>query len=156
MKKWLLSFFAIAPLSLAHAQFFGGYADGVTSLPTGRNSPIGPALRMVYDDFTFDIAGDIISFEMIGLNNTGLPVAMYYEIRSGVSAGNGGTLLFSGTTPSAVQGALPLDGSFGTPPTGTGQYGWYDAGLPVGSPIHLDPGTYWVGLRHWNSSAALT
>ena len=146
MKKWLFSLLTIASLGTAQAQFFGGYADGVTNMPTGNNSPIGPPLRMVYDDFTFDIAGDIISFEMIGLNNTGSPVAMYYEIRSGVSAGNGGTLLFSGNTQGATQGALPLDGSLGTPPPGPGQYGWYDGGLPVGSPIHLDPGTYWVGL----------
>ncbi|MGH9801864.1 MAG: hypothetical protein ACRD82_15995, partial [Blastocatellia bacterium] len=89
----------------------------MTSVPTGKNV-IGPALRMVYDDFTFDLAGNIVRFEMIGRINTGSPVAMHYEVRSGMSAGNGGSLLLSDTTPSAVVGPLPLDGSFGTPPSG--------------------------------------
>lgn len=127
--------------------FFGGYADGITSLPTGRNS-IGPALRMVYDDFTFLLPGTITGFEIIGRNYTGNPVGMYYEIRTGVSEGNGGTLLFSGLSFSAAAGYLPLDGSLGTPPPPTGapggDYMWYDSG--PSAPINLNPGTYWIGL----------
>jgi hypothetical protein len=146
-------FVALASISLlaltAQAQFhgspgfFGGYADGLTSLPTGRNT-LGPQLRMVYDDFSFFVPGSITGFEIIGRDNTGSPVGMYYEIRSGVSEGNGGTLLFSGFTPSAAAGDLPLSGSFGTPPPGTGNYRWYDAG--PSTPIQLEPGTYWIGL----------
>jgi hypothetical protein len=145
MKKCLLVLAALTVLSSAPAQFFGGYADGVTSVPTGKNT-IGPALRMVYDDFTFDQPGNIIAFEMVGLHNTGSPVGMYYEIRSGVSAGNGGTLLYFGDNLSAVGGFLPLDGSYGTPPAGPVGfgYGWYDSG-PT-STIHLGAGTYWIGM----------
>jgi hypothetical protein len=123
--------------------FFGGYADGVTSVPTGKNT-FGPALRMAYDDFTFYLAGTITGFEIIGRDNTGSPVGMYYEIRTGVTEGNGGTLLYSGNTPSAAAGDLPLNGSLGTPPSGTGNYRWYDGGLTT--PIQLPPGTYWIGL----------
>src|SRR5437762_14149172 len=117
MKKLFFLLLVPAFLPAARGQFFGGYADGVTSLPTGKNT-IGPALRMVYDDFTFDLPGNIIAFEMIGLNFTGSAVGMYSEIRTGVSEGNGGTLVYSGVNLSAVGGFLPLDGSFGTPPPG--------------------------------------
>lgn len=140
------SLIGVIAASSAHAQFFGGYADGITSVPTGYNNPIGPALRIVYDDFTFDVAGNITQFEMIGLNNTGSPVGMYYEIRTGMSAGNPGTLLFSGLNLSATAGALPLDGSAGTPPAGSGQYIWYDSGPTNFPSLHLEAGTYWIGM----------
>jgi hypothetical protein len=149
MKRTFLLLLASAAVVSSQAQFhgspgfFGGYADGLTSVPTGRNT-LGPQLRIAYDDFTFQLPGNIVGFEMIGRDNTGAPVAMYYEIRSGMSPGNGGTLLFSGTSPSAAAGDLPLDGSLGTPPPGTGNYRWYDAGPTT--PIHLEPGNYWIGL----------
>ncbi|HRI12179.1 MAG TPA: PEP-CTERM sorting domain-containing protein [Verrucomicrobiota bacterium] len=149
MKRIILSGLTAAGVFSCQAQFtgapgfFGGYADGVGSVPTGNNT-IGPALRIVYDDFTFDLSGKIVGFEMVGRDNTGAPVGMYYEIRTGMSEGNGGTLLFSGTTLSAVAGDLPLNGDYGTPPPGTGNYRWYDSG--PSSPIQLDPGTYWIGL----------
>jgi hypothetical protein len=149
MKRSVLVLAACAAALPALAQlngspgFFGGYADGASSLPTGKNT-FGPALRMVYDDFTFYVPGKIVGFEMVGRDNTGSPVAMYYEVRTGMSEGNGGALLFSGTTPSAAAGDLPLNGAFGAPPPGTGNYRWYDAGPTT--PISLDAGTYWIGL----------
>lgn len=135
----------VAFLATAHAQFFGGLSDGLTSVPTGSNA-IGPALRIVYDDFTFDLAGDIQDFSILGLDNTGSPVAMYFEIRTGMSPGNGGTLLFSGTTVGATTVPRPTDGSFGTPPPGPGVYTEYFGGFSGGSPFHLEAGTYWIGL----------
>jgi len=148
MKRLLLASMVLSVVASGHAQFFGGYADGLSSVPTGKNT-FGPALRMVYDDFTFDLPGNIIQFRMIGLNNTIAPVGMQWEIRTGVSAGNGGTLLVSGYALNGTFGPLPLDGSAGTPPPGTppagiGAYGYYDSGPSI--PIHLDPGTYWIGL----------
>lgn len=154
MKKSLLIVIAWGVVQTAHAQFFGGYGDGLSSLATGKNV-IGPALRIVYDDFTFDLAGDITSFDLVGLNNTGSPVAMYYEIRTGMSPGNGGTLLFSGTTSGATISPLPTDGSFGTPPSGSGQYVRYTGGFPGGSPLHLGAGTYWIGLAPLQSFGSL-
>jgi hypothetical protein len=153
MKKFFAALITFALLETAHAQFFGGYADGVTSMPTGKNV-IGPALRIVYDDFTFDLAGDIGSFGIVGLNNTGSPVAIYYEIRSGVSEGNAGTLLFSGTSTGATISPLPLDGSLGTPPPGSGPYALYEGGFPGGTFLHLDAGTYWIGLAPLESFGA--
>src|ERR1041384_8034605 len=146
MKKLPVLIVAVMLQNSAHSQFFGGYADGVTLVPTGYNSPIGPPLRVVYDDFTFDLAGDIGAFGMVGRNNTGSPVAIYYEIRTGMSAGNGGTLLTNGFSTGATTSPLPEDGSFGTPPPGPGQYYLYEGGFPGGTFIHLNPGTYWIGL----------
>src|SRR4051812_24157957 len=144
MKKMLLCLIAFGLVHAAQAQFFGGYADGVTAVPTGDNA-FGTFVRLVYDDFTFDVAGDINTFSIIGMNNTGLPGAMYYEIRTGVSEGNGGNLLFSGITPNAIIVPLPVNGSAGTPPAGaTGEYSRYIAGPSVA--LHLAAGTYWVGL----------
>ena len=146
MKRTLICLSIFATLSTAHAQFFGGYADGVTSFPTfTRNG----STQIVYDDFTFDVAGDIDSFALIGMSNLdlGSTAAIYYEIRSGVSSGNGGVLLFSGFFPGVVFSALPTDGSFGTPPAGaTGTYGVLSAGVGAASAIHLAAGTYWIGL----------
>ena len=146
MKKLLALLVVLSFQASAQAQFFGGYADGVNIVPTGRNAPIGPPLRMAYDDFTFGIAGDINGFGIVGRNNTGLPVAIYWEIRTGMSAGNPGTLISSGTSPSAVLSPLPENNpaSFGTPPAGPGQYALYQGG-PLTN-IHLDAGTYWIGL----------
>lgn len=143
MKKLLSCLFVLVTLHASRAQFFGGYADGVTSVMTGINT-FGPSFRMVYDDFTFDLPGNIIQLQMVGRNNTIAPVGMQWEIRTGVSAGNGGTLLVSGFALNGTFSPLPLDGSFGTPPAGTGQYGYFDSGPSV--PIHLEPGTYWIGL----------
>jgi hypothetical protein len=145
MKKILFLLLLPAFLPAARGQFFGGYADGVTSVPTGRNT-IGPASRMVYDDFTFFLPGDIDSFSLLGRDNTGSPVAIAYEIRTGVSPGNGGTLLFSGFSTGATTVPRPTDGSFGTPPPGSGQYVEYIGGFPGGTVLHLNAGTYWIGL----------
>jgi hypothetical protein len=145
MKRLLFYLAGLALVANAHAQFFGGYGDGVTSLPTGDNT-IGTPLRIIYDDFTFDIAGDIMGFDLVGLDNTGSPVRMYYEIRTGMSPGNAGTLVASGTTTGATISALPTNGSFGTPPPGSGTYARYEGGFPGGSELHLAAGTYWIGL----------
>lgn len=147
MKKILLAALAFFFCSTSiQAQFFGGYADGETSVPTHYNTIGGLVKKMVYDDFRFDLAGDIVGFEMIGNNFTGSPVGMYYEIRTDMNDGDGGTLLYSGYNLSAVMGFLPVGSAFGTPPAGpTGYgYGWYDSG--PASTIHLDPGTYWIGM----------
>lgn len=145
MKKFFVVIVTFALLETAHAQFFGGFSDGLTSVPTG-NQVIGPPFRIVFDDFTFDLPGDITDFSILGLDHTGSPVAMYYEIRTGMSAGNAGTLVTSGTTTGATSVPRPTDGSFGTPPPGSGQYIEYFGGFPGGSPLHVAAGTYWIGL----------
>lgn len=138
------SLLAVIVCLAAHgqAQWFGGYADGVGSLATGVNT-FGPAHRMVYDNFTFDLPGNIIQFRMIGLNNTIGPVGMRWEIRTGVSAGNGGNLVVSGYALTGTSGDLPGVG-YGTPPPGPGRYQYFDSGPSV--PIALGAGSYWLGL----------
>lgn len=145
MKKILFSSLALAFfLPQAQAQFFGGYPDGVSSVPTHYNN-INNTLKMVYDDFTFDLPGDIFQFQMYGRNNTGSPVGMYVEIRSGMSEGDGGTLVYSGINFFALFGALPGDGSMGVPPPGSGEFDWFYSSTAYPG-IHLEAGTYWLGL----------
>lgn len=141
MKKCLYSLATLTLLSSAHAQFFGGWADGVTSMPTSKTASL---TRLAYDDFTFDLAGSINGFGIVGRNNTGSPVAIYWEIRTGMSAGNGGTLLFSGTSPGATISPLAENSIFGTPPSGPGQFALYE-GAPL-VPFSVPAGTYWLGL----------
>ena len=61
------------------------------------------------------------------------PGQAYWEIRSGVSEGNGGTLLFSGTGTDIVT------------PTGRSGFGFTEFNnLVSGLNINLGPGTYWM------------
>jgi PEP-CTERM motif-containing protein len=68
-----------------------------------------------------------------------------YEIRSGMSAGNGGSLLYSGTGVSAS-----------VVPTGRSGFGFSEFSLAVdGLSLDLGPGTYWLMVRpvngdHWS------
>lgn len=50
---------------------------------------------------------------------------------------------------------LPTNGSFGTPPPGGGQYVLYEGGFPGGTTLHLEPGTYWIGLAPLQSFGTL-
>ncbi|HXE54958.1 MAG TPA: hypothetical protein VN541_18195 [Tepidisphaeraceae bacterium] len=74
--------------------------------------------------------------------NSPVSAQAYYEIRTGVSAGNGGSLLFSGTAPATSDaGAM------------TGGYQDYLFTASPASPITLAPGTYWLALAPIDSGA---
>lgn len=168
MRKWLIVVIGLASVSLAEAQFFGGYANGGSGIRVQKGTSGFPPLQIVYDDFTFDVAGDITRLGMVGADYTSLAYGLYWEIRTGVSIeaggtpwpyglGNttGGTLLFSGTLSWPTITPLALDGSAGTPPRLSDYFHPYSlvqGVFPTGSPLHLEAGTYWIGMATVASS----
>ena len=68
------------------------------------------------------------------------PTSAYWEIRQGVSEGNGGTLIASGTTNSPV-----------FTPTGRSGFGYTEDTVEVtGLDLVLPPGTYWMTVTPEN------
>ena len=125
--------FAVAS-SFAQVLFFGGNADGVDGLSSEENTIV--AQSMTYDNFTVGGAGWNISsmggifYGTMGFNFNSARM----EIRQGVSAGNGGTLvateLFSVTS-------TDIGDAFG--------FNTLDVNGSV-TPLTLAPGNYWVGI----------
>ena len=90
----------------------------------------------IYDDFT--VATPLLITRLFTNNSMNYTAAgAYYEIRSGVSAGNGGTLLTSGTV-------VPTQ-------TLTGRtfqfYPEYTIAATLTVPFALGPGTYFMSVR---------
>jgi hypothetical protein len=72
------------------------------------------------------------------------PTSAYWEIRQGMSEGNGGTLVASGTTNSPV-----------VTPTGRSDFGYTEFTVEVtGLNLVLAPGTYWLTVTPENLQAA--
>ncbi len=72
------------------------------------------------------------------------PTSAYWEIRTGVSAGNGGTLIASGTMLSPLVTA-----------TGRSGFGFNESTVEVtGLNIVLNPGTYWFTVTPQNPGAS--
>lgn len=92
----------------------------------------------VYDDFVVPAGGwTVNSVWTNNLFTSGVTVyGATYEIRSGVSAGDGGTVVASGTTD-----------SFALTGTGRGTGGYTEYQLLIsGLNISLNPGTYWLSV----------
>src|SRR5207237_1075157 len=88
---------SLAGPSRAQLLWYNGDFDGNNGLANERNTSV--TFAAVYDDFIVPI-GDTWNVTGLFSNDlSSIPVAVSadYEIRSGVSTGNGGTLLFSGT-----------------------------------------------------------
>jgi hypothetical protein len=116
---------------------YNGDFNGNNALANGISfdTVIYPAA--VYDDFIVP-NGAVWSVNTVWSNNlmnvTGITQA-YWEIRSGVSAGDGGTLVASGTGP-ATQTA-----------TGRSGFTFDEYTIQVtGLNVELDPGTYWLSV----------
>jgi hypothetical protein len=93
---------------------------------------------MIFDDFNVtDPAGWVIQrvWSIDAIFGSDAVTQAHWEIRSGVSAGNGGTLIASGTT-AATQTAVGRMGIIGP------MYTIEVDGLNV----HLGPGTYWLAV----------
>jgi len=136
--------------------FYGGDADGRNRLESSANPELVP-ISIVFDDFQVAQATTVTglwgnyssggsSFAGFGFD-AGDVLDAYFEIRSGVSEGNGGTL--------EKFGKLKLTAS------ATGRY--FDSNpelrlagdLAVEDQFLLGSGTYWIGLAPANSSALL-
>jgi hypothetical protein len=114
--------------------WYNGDFNDVNGLANGINISFTQAA--VYDDFIVPSGGWTIN--TVWSNNlmdvTGITSASW-EIRSGVSAGNGGTLEASGTD-AATQIA-----------TGRSGFGYNEYTIQVaGLSVNLGPGTYWLNV----------
>jgi hypothetical protein len=92
---FLLGLIGLAAASQASPViFYGGDFDGVSDL----SAQVGDIDSRVYDNFTLasttTLDGVFGNFTDASSGNSS---SVYWEIRSGITAGNGGTLLFSGT-----------------------------------------------------------
>lgn len=111
--------------------WYNGDFDNINGLSNEQNTSISQA--NVYDDFI--IAGTTWDIHTVWSNNLMdfAATSAYWEIRSGVSAGNGGTLIASGTDAATE--------------TATGRSGFGDSEYTIsvtGLNVVLGPGTYWL------------
>ncbi len=148
MKKFaLLCLFALLSFArLANAQcdgdclFYGGDFDpnnpNANALANENDAIVGGATygAATYQNFVVDRDVDIVG--MFSNNLSGLnPATGYWEIRSGVSEGNGGTLLADGTA--AMEQS----------PTGRSGLGLTEYHDQIGNiSVTLPPGTYWFAI----------
>ena len=139
----LVAFVALSGATLlASAQsstlFYGGdpnVGDGIYSAKGGRDADRDKGNSVVYDDFALGAASSVQGlFGNFQVDPNATITGLYYEIRQGVSAGKGGTLLFSGTLAATV--------------SDTGLYQndevYRISGAPTG--VILAAGTYFLGL----------
>ncbi len=132
---------------------FNGEATG-NGLANEQDTSLGSGeYARVYDDFnvTDPNGWDIGSVFSNNLENTNVTAATF-EIRSGVSAGNGGTIVASGMTVTPEVTA-----------TGRSGFGFTEFMIQISDlNIHLAPGTYWLNVtpvgdltgRSFNSTTA--
>ena len=118
--------------------WYNGDFDGVNGLANERNTSLGNGqFASVYDDFIVPAGPgwNVTSVFSDNLANTNITGATW-EIRQGISAGNGGTLIASGTTVTPV-----------VTPTGRSGFGFTEFMVEVtGLSVHLPPGTYWLNV----------
>ncbi|HEY3745015.1 MAG TPA: dockerin type I domain-containing protein [Gemmatimonadaceae bacterium] len=120
----------------AGALWYNGDFDGTDGLANEQDT-FAPGYAHVYDDFnvTDDAGWDVSSVYSNDLISTTVTGATW-EIRQGVSAGNGGTVVASGmtSTPSVT-------------PTGRDAFGFTEYMVEVsGLGVHLAPGTYFLNV----------
>jgi len=134
MKKVIFALAAAGLASAANAQFYGGDFDGVNGLSSEKNTAVGDAYT--YDNFNWGggpVATVFGNFLQTGLNQI---AGGEWEIRSGVSNGNGGAVVLSGS--SVISWAFK----------GAGGFGLQEWTLTMnGGNQNLAAGTYWVGVR---------
>ena len=155
MKKFILIIilmvitFGVATSSFAVTLWYNGDTNQVNGVANEINSIVSQA--NVYDDFIVSPEGWIIdtlwSNNLMGFTTN----QAYWEIRSGVSSGNGGTVIASGTNSAARTS------------TGRSSFGWNEYTIMVsGLNISLPAGTYWLTVapigsgsgRSFNSTTA--
>jgi PEP-CTERM motif len=129
--------------------WYNGDFNGVNGLANERNTIVSQAA--VYEDFNVTSNITVTGLFSDNLLNTTVTGADW-EIRSGISEGNGGTLIASGTTNAPV---VTLTGRSG--------FGFLEYMVQVnGLGVNLAPGHYWMnvtpigngGNRSFNSTTS--
>ena len=124
------------PTPMGDALWYNGDFDGVDGL-TNEQDTFAPGFAHVYDDFNVNDGGgwdvtSVFSDDLISTTVTGAT----WEIRQGITSGNGGTLIASGTTMTP-----------NVTPTGRSGFGFTEFMVEVtGLDVHLDPGTYHLNV----------
>ena len=121
----------------AQTVFYGGDWDRLGNL-TAQIHSSGMLDSVIYDDFTLTSMSDINGIFANFLDDSGTSTSnkLYWEIRSGMSTGNGGTIVHAGTVSNATV-------------TETGRFNFttperkYES---VVSTFSLGPGTYFLGV----------
>lgn len=144
MKQWALGMVGAAMLAAslpatASAQlWYNGNFNTVDALISEGDAP-----AMVYDNFLVGGSGWTISSLFGEFLTDFTNIVANYEIRSGITTGNGGSLLFSGTDVAAT-----------TSLTGRSGFGFTESRVTVsGLSIFLAPGSYWLGVAVGGTSA---
>ena len=122
----------------AGALWYNGDFNGVNGLANERDTSLGAGqFAQVFDDFHVpDEAGwDVHSVFSNNLENTNVTGATW-EIRQGITEGNGGTLVASGMTMTP-----------NVTPTGRDGFGFLEFMVEVtGLDVHLGPGDYFLNV----------
>jgi hypothetical protein len=117
--------------------WYNGDFDGIDGLTNEDNTSLGSGqFAHIYDDFIVTDAGGwhLTALFSDNLENTNITSATW-EIRQGMSAGNGGTLVASGSGTPIVTA------------TGRSGFGFTEFQVLVdGLDITLAPGTYWLNV----------
>jgi len=124
------------PTPPAGALWYNGDFNDVDGL-TNEQDTFAPGFSHIYDDFNVpDEAGwDVDSVFSNNLASTTI-IGASWEIRQGITSGNGGTLIASGTTTTPV-----------VTPTGRSGFGFTEFMVEVtGLTVHLNPGTYHLNV----------
>jgi hypothetical protein len=128
---------AVTSSARADALWYNGDFNGRSGLSQERNTSVKDG--RTYDDFNVTGPGwNISSVWSNDLVNTDVILrshSAHWEIRSGVSAGNGGSLIASGDSPATLT------------PTGRSGFGLTEYTVEVsGLSVTLTPGTYWLSV----------
>ncbi len=124
------------PTPMGDALWYNGDFDGIDGLNNQQDASTGDFYH-IYDDFNVNDSGgwDVRSVFSDNLTVTTVTGATW-EIRQGITSGNGGTLIASGTTMTPVVTA-----------TGRSGFGFTEFMVEVtGLSVHLDPGTYHLNV----------
>ncbi|MBS1834762.1 MAG: hypothetical protein JST65_18735 [Acidobacteria bacterium] len=147
VSKFLLLAAFTVPTFADVVGFYGGDIDvtNPNGLSNETTATVGgsPTGGSVYQAFVVPTGG----WTVTGLFSNNLldftPTSAYWEIRSGVSAGNGGTLLHSGTATAP-----------GFAATGRSAFGYTESTVSVsGLSLTLAPGTYWLTVTPQDAGA---
>jgi hypothetical protein len=134
----LLAGLTVLPAS-AGVLFYGGDFNGGDGNANGLSNEIDSAVNgaATYTPFTVDPAGwNVTGLFTNNLEDLGTLEGANWEIRSGVSEGNGGTLVASGSTSTPSVTSTGLNG-----------FGFTDYEVEVdGLNIDLSAGEYWLSV----------